>query len=43
MNYFVGIYWGEREEPVEDCADRLARFMSALADADESLAQWFKK
>ncbi|MFY2558994.1 immunity 52 family protein [Corallococcus terminator] len=40
--YYAGVYWGARKETAQECAHRLARFLSALADADPAFARWFQ-
>ena len=42
-SYYIGAYWGIREESVEQCAHRLAGFMQCLAECDSCFAKWFKK
>lgn len=39
---YVGAYWGPRPETVEGCADRLVRFLNALAGAHDLMATWFR-
>ena len=39
---YIGAYWGARQEPVEQCADRLERCLRGLRDLDPSLSTWFK-
>lgn len=43
MTYFVGAYWGQREESRQACARRLSAFLRALAEQDSALSHWFKK
>jgi hypothetical protein len=43
MAYFVGAYWGQREESRQACADRMSVFLHALAKQDAALSNWFKK
>jgi Immunity protein 52 len=43
QRYMVGAYWGSRRESVEQCADRLQRFLASLADCDPRLATWHEK
>ncbi|MCY1022958.1 immunity 52 family protein [Pyxidicoccus sp. MSG2] len=40
--YYAGAYWGPRKESAEECARRTAHFLTLLAPADPSLAQWYK-
>lgn len=40
-SFYVGAYWGPREEPVEACARRLASFLSNLGDLHPLLATWY--
>ena len=39
---YIGAYWGSRREPVDACAERLAKFMESLGDIDPLLASWFE-
>jgi hypothetical protein len=41
--YFLGAYWPSRRESIVECADRLAKFLSALADCDPDLATWYEQ
>jgi hypothetical protein len=43
MAYFVGAYWGAREESQRECAVRVAAFLEALARDGIGLSQWYKK
>jgi hypothetical protein len=40
--FYVGAYWGPRAESVDACADRLAHFLTELAQASPVLGSWFK-
>jgi hypothetical protein len=40
--FCAGAYWPARSEPVEECADRLARFPGALGAAHTLLGTWFE-
>lgn len=42
-SFYAGAYWGPRTEPVEQCADRLGRFLSLVAEAHPALRQWYGK
>jgi hypothetical protein len=42
-SYYIGAYWGIRQESVEQCAHRLAGFLMCLAECDPCFAHWFKK
>jgi len=42
-NYFVGIYWGPREESRQSSADRLSGFLCALASHNTVLSKWYKQ
>ena len=42
-DYFVGVYWGPREESREACAARISGFLVGLAKQDVALSQWFEK
>ena len=39
--FYIGAYWGQRREPVEDCAQRLADCLERLAQIDDLLSTWF--
>lgn len=41
--FHLGAYWGSRPEPVEDCADKLARSLDRLAVTHALLSEWFKR
>jgi Immunity protein 52 len=41
--FYAAAYWSARAEPVEECADRLARFLAALGAAHPLLGTWFEK
>ncbi|MCA0145760.1 Imm52 family immunity protein [Blastococcus sp. LR1] len=41
--FYVGAYWGPREESVDDCAVRLSGQLSTLTGLDPLLQGWFKK
>ncbi len=43
MTYFIGAYWGRREESRQACAKRLADFMHGMAEQGPALSRWFKK
>jgi len=43
MTYFVGVYWGQREESRQECASRISAFLQALPMHDAGLSQWYKK
>jgi hypothetical protein len=40
--YYVGVYWGARQETAAECARRLARFLQELAACDASFRQWYQ-
>lgn len=40
--FYVGAYWGPRAEPVDACAERLAGFLTDLAQISPLLGSWFK-
>jgi hypothetical protein len=42
-DYFVGVYWGPREEAREACAARISAFLVSLAKQDVALSQWFEQ
>lgn len=39
-DYLVRVYWGDRNESVEDCADRISNLMVCLAGCHEQLTDW---
>ncbi|MGZ3457245.1 MAG: Imm52 family immunity protein [Archangium sp.] len=39
--YYVGAYWGPRQETALECARRAERFFHMLARCDPSFARWF--
>jgi hypothetical protein len=41
-DFNVGAYWKARKETVHACADRLVRFLKALASCDPLFAAWYK-
>jgi len=40
--YYLGVYWGPRQEDAEACAQRLARMVGLLEPVDPLFARWFK-
>jgi hypothetical protein len=40
--YYVGAYWGPREETALECARRAERFFHMLARCDPTFAQWYR-
>ena len=40
--YYVGAYWGARQETVAECARRAELFFHALKRCDPSWTQWFR-
>jgi hypothetical protein len=40
--YYVGVYWGPRQETVEECARRAQVFLHGLSQIDPLFARWFK-
>ncbi|MET0402308.1 MAG: Imm52 family immunity protein [Cystobacter sp.] len=40
--YFVGAYWGPRQETARACAERAAHFLRLLAECDPSFTQWYR-
>jgi hypothetical protein len=40
--YKLRAYWKPRKETIESCADRLFRFLTALAGCDGVFSRWFK-
>lgn len=43
MTYIVGVYWGQREESRQACANRCSAFFNSMATQDIGLAKWYKK
>jgi hypothetical protein len=41
--FYLGGYWGGRQESIDKCADRLANFLKSLASVDPLLSSWFSK
>src|SRR5690242_15013697 len=41
-DYFVGAYWGPRQETALECARRAELFFRMLARCDPSFAQWYR-
>lgn len=40
VSSYIGAYWGPRTESVDQCAERVSRFLLALADVDPALIGW---
>jgi hypothetical protein len=43
MGSYVGAYWGNRAEPVEECAFRIQACLEGLVSAHSQLGRWFHK
>ena len=43
QNFRAVAYWGEREETIEQCVERLSLFMAHLQDISPNLSQWYQK
>lgn len=41
-NWYVGAYWGNREESAHDCAGRLINLLTCLPHVDHAFDHWFK-
>jgi len=41
--YYAGVYWGVREESVENCAQRLTQVLNCLAACEPALTHWFEQ
>ncbi len=41
--FYLGAYWGHRQESSRHCAERLTAFLGRLGEVDESLATWFRR
>jgi len=39
--YYVGAYWGSRQESIEDCAQRLCSFLRCAAGCSSYFSRWF--
>lgn len=39
--YFLAVYWSARRESIEQCADRLQRFLSELSACDSVFPSWY--
>jgi Immunity protein 52 len=39
--YFLGAYWGDRKESVEQCTGRVVACVSALGKCDPAFSRWF--
>jgi hypothetical protein len=39
--YYLGAYWGVRQEAVEACATRLSGYLRSIAQCDKLFAEWF--
>lgn len=42
-NYYVGAYWGNRQESPGDCARRTRLLLQELSRCDSAFGQWFEK
>ena len=40
---FLGVYWGNREEDRDKCAEKLSEFLAVASGLFPELAQWFLK
>lgn len=40
---YIGAYWGPRQEPAEQCAERLATCLKELATASDAFVSWYEK
>ena len=40
-HYFVGAYWGPRQETSRECAHRAEHFLRLLSPCDPTFAQWY--
>lgn len=41
-NCYIGIYWGAREETVDECAQKVFETFAYLRNVDNSFNQWFQ-
>lgn len=41
--FYLGAYWGDRQENLEVCTERLTACLSQLYNCDEVFQQWFEK
>jgi hypothetical protein len=42
-DFYLGAYWGPRQESIGQCADRLQACLERLRDCDEVFSQWYEK
>ena len=41
LRFYVGAYWGPRQESLDDCADRASRFLSGLVSLHPIFQSWY--
>jgi hypothetical protein len=41
--YMLGAYWPPRQESIEECCDRLDKFLTELAECDPVFATWYER
>ena len=39
---YIGIYWGERNEGLESCANKVNATLKLLSSIDNSFKEWYK-
>ncbi|MCI0738941.1 MAG: immunity 52 family protein [Gemmataceae bacterium] len=39
---YLGAYWGARRESIQQCAERLCRFLSTLSKQDQLFSRWYR-
>ena len=42
-SFYLGAYWGSRQESVEQCGHRLASCLGRLSEIDEAFESWFRR
>ena len=42
-SYYIGAYWGPREESLDICTKKVIDFFSILSEMDSSFEKWFEK
>ena len=41
--FYLGAYWGSRQESSLQCGQRLANCIARLSEIDEALGSWFRR
>jgi|SRR5713226_9223741 len=42
-SFYIGGYWGDRRESIEECSRRLTSFLLAISEASPMLSSWYQK